>query len=63
MAGMLTTLRVALFGATRPVRWLRDALRTGAEELDPQRADPRSVLQKPYLQEHELPEDRREPHD
>lgn len=63
MAGLLETIRVALFGATRPARWLRDTLRTGAEELDPQRADPRTVLQKPYMQESEQVEERREPHE
>lgn len=63
MAGILETLRVAVFGATRPVRWLKDTLRTGAEELDPQQADPRAVLQKPYVQETEQVEERRGPHD
>lgn len=42
--GPLATIRFALFGATRPVRWLRDSMRTGAEQIEPREADPRAPV-------------------
>jgi hypothetical protein len=41
-AGIGRTVRLALFGATRPLRWLTDLLRGQAEELDPQQSDIRA---------------------
>jgi hypothetical protein len=41
-AGIAGTVRLALFGATRPIRWLADLLRGQAEELDPRQSDVRA---------------------
>jgi hypothetical protein len=38
------TVKVALFGTTRPIRAITTALRRPAEAIDPARADPRAVM-------------------
>jgi hypothetical protein len=36
-------IRIAVFGATAPLRWLNDAFRGAAAELDPRQADVRTI--------------------
>ena len=45
--GPLATARLALFGATSPGRWFRDAMEGAAEELDPAESDLRVILPEP----------------
>jgi hypothetical protein len=58
--GPLRTARLAVFGATRPLRWLRDYFRTSAEQIEPAEADrrvvvPPDVAEEPGATEHTEP--------
>ncbi len=44
MAGVIETIKTALFGAQGPRRWFRGAFTSGAEQIDPQQSDVRHVV-------------------
>ncbi|MCA9832033.1 MAG: hypothetical protein R3B97_01865 [Dehalococcoidia bacterium] len=44
MAGLIGTIKTALFGPQRPLRWVRGVFTSGAEQIDPQQSDVRHVV-------------------
>lgn len=44
MAGVVGTIKTALFGAQSPLRLLKRAFTSGAEQIDPKESDVRQVV-------------------